>query len=260
MGSLRPGRPVSPVPCRDRGNNIRVTANTSGSVVHSVGTTAPSSGSVRNKGSFAMFNDPSTPVVRKPMGFLAVTALGLSSVLVTAIVCVSGVAVYGIRLLDKKSTNLVDLVQQAAQSLPEIRAALPPVLADAIDDVRAPEYRDELRICTGIGETTDRWGYRRATVSVENTGDKTVSMLSLRLVGLDGDGNAATESAVWAATPLQLDDEWRGPLLPRETRRMVIRTFCGKEVKSIEPEISEIRTWVPETAPVKPAEALSSRS
>lgn len=181
------------------------------------------------------------------MGFMSVAALGLSSVLVTAIVCGTGITMYGLRVLDQKSDNLVDLVHEAAKSLPEIRAALPPALADAIDDVRAPEYRDELAISTDLGEKQDRWGYRRATVKVENRGDKTVSLLSMRIVGLDKTGEPASEANVWAATPIQIEDDWRGPLLPRETRRVVVRAFCGDEVRTIEPEITEIRTWVPGT-------------
>lgn len=190
-------------------------------------------------------SDPTTQVIRKPMGFLSVAALGFSSVLVTAIVCVTGITMYGLRVLDTKSENLVDLVREATESLPELRAALPPALSDALDDVRTPEYREELAISADLGKKIDRWGYRRATLKVENKGDKTVSLLSMRLVGLDNDGEPTSETSVWAATPIQVEDEWRGPLLPRETRRVVVRTFCGDEVRTIEPEITELRTWVP---------------
>ncbi|RIK62512.1 MAG: hypothetical protein DCC65_17255 [Planctomycetota bacterium] len=190
-----------------------------------------------------MFHDSGAHVVKKPMGFLAVSALGFSAVLVTALVSVTGLAVYGIRVVDKKTGNLMELVQETAKTLPEIRAALPPALADALDDVRVPEYRDSLLVSTKLSEGTDRWGYHKATVEVENTGDQTVSLLSMRLVGLDGDGDPSAEYNVWAATPLQIEDEWRGPLLPRETRRFVIRGFPEKSVTQVVPEITEVRLW-----------------
>lgn len=196
-----------------------------------------------------MYHDSGTHIVRKPMGFFAVAAMGISAVLVTAILSATGVAMYGLRVVDKKSGNLLELVQEAAKSFPEIRAALPPALADALDDARAPEYRDSLRISAKLSDETDRWGYHRASVEVENTGDQTVSLLSMRLIGLDGDGDPAQERSVYAATPLQIENDWRGPLLPRETRRLVVRGFFAEGVASVVPEITDVRVWERHAAP-----------
>lgn len=191
-----------------------------------------------------MFNrDSGVGVVRKPMSFLAVGALGLSAVLVSAIVCGSGVALYAIRVADHKTGNLSELIRETARSLPEIRASLPPALSDAIDDERSPEYRDQLNITTKLTEGKTRWGGRRAIVEIENRGDKVVSMLTMRLVGLNKDNDPIRAEPVYAATPIQIDNDWRGPLLPRETRRMSIWFDTEEGLARVAEEVTEVRVW-----------------
>lgn len=190
-----------------------------------------------------MFNHTDGHIVKKPIGFFAALALGLSAVLVTTIFSATGIAMYGLRVVDRKTGSLLEMVQETARAMPEIRAALPPALADAIEDVRAPEYREALRVDTELSKDSDAGGYQRATIEIENTGDKTISLLSMRLVGLDDHGRPAQERQVWAATPMQIDRDWRGPLLPHETRRLVIRGFCDKSVARVIPEITEVRVW-----------------
>jgi hypothetical protein len=75
-----------------------------------------------------MFSDSGTTVVRKPYSFLAVTALGISAVLVTAIVSGVGLGAYALRIVEKKSDSLVGLIEQTVRSLPRF-ASLPPALA-----------------------------------------------------------------------------------------------------------------------------------
>lgn len=189
------------------------------------------------------FMDSNGYVVKKPLGFFSIAAIGLSSILVTTILCVSGIAVYGIRTIDRKTTTLQEFVAEMVKVAPQIRAALPPVLADAISDVRTPEYREALRVTAKVAEDRDRRGYARAIVSVENTGTETVSLLSMRLVGLDEAGSPAREQELWAATPLQIENEWRGPLLPNETRRIVVYGFADKDITGVSPEITDLRVW-----------------
>lgn len=200
-----------------------------------------------------MFNHSDGHIVKKPLGFFAASALGLSAVLVTTIFSATGIALYGLRVVDKKTGNLIELVQEAARTIPELREALPPALADAIEDVRAPEYRDSLRVSAGLSAAAEPRGWRNATIEIENKGSRTISLMSMRIVGLDQDGAPTQERQVWAATPLQIDGDWRGPLLPQETRRLVVRGFSDKNVSRIVPEITEVRVW---DGPIQNASAM----
>ncbi len=190
-----------------------------------------------------MFNDSGATVVRKPYSFLAVAAFGLSGVLITAIVCASAIGLYGLRVVDRKADGLIGLVGDAAGKLPELRAALPPALFDAIDDVRSPEYVQSLKVTSSLAPTQDRWGRRRVAIEVENHGEQVVSLLSMRVLGLDEDGDAVDERNVWAATPIQLEDDWRGPILPGETRRLLAWCDDHSKIAGVAHEITEVRVW-----------------
>lgn len=188
-----------------------------------------------------MYDNSGTTVVRKRMSFLAALAIGLTAIVVTAIVSASGIAVYGLWVVDKKSDSLIGLVEQAVKGLPELQKALPPALADAIDDERRPGYLKDLEV--SVRSASPRTGRGRAVVTVTNHGDEVVSLLSMRIVGLDEEGDPIEERNTWAATPLQIEDEWRGPLLPHETRRFPVRWWGRGEVVELTHEITDIRVW-----------------
>lgn len=181
--------------------------------------------------------------MKKPHSFLAVAAFGVCAVLMTAIVSGVGLAAYGLRVVDKKSDGIVGLIEQTARSLPEIRAALPPALADTLDDVRQPDYRDSLQVTVKESAKSDRWGGRKIGVVVENHGDRMISLLSMRIVGTDEDGTPVTERSIWAASPIQIDNDWRGPLMPHETRRLVVYCRDAEQATKYSSEITEVRVW-----------------
>jgi len=191
-----------------------------------------------------MFQDGGTTVVRKRMSFLSVTVVSLAAIIVTTVVSASGVAVYALKIADGKADSVVGLVGEALESLPEFLQGLPPALADAIHDERQPGYRDQLDVTARLGDEDGGRRGRVIFVEVVNRGEETVSLLSMRLVGLDGDGDPVFEKNAWVATPLQIDDDWRGPLLPHETRRIPIRCYYGtEESREILAEITDIRVW-----------------
>jgi len=193
-----------------------------------------------------MYQDGGTTVVRKRMSFLSVTVLSLAAIIVTTVVSASGVAVYALKVADGKTDNLLGLVGETVKSLPEFCEGLPPALADAIKDERQPGYRDQLDVSVRLGREQ---GSRRALlVEVKNGGEQTVSLLSMRLVGLDGEGDPVFEKNAWVATPLQLDDDWRGPLLPHETRQIPLYCYDTGASREVRAEITDIRIWKDEPA------------
>lgn len=193
-----------------------------------------------------MFQDVGTTVVRKRLSFLSVTVISLTAIIVTTVVSASGLAIYALKIADGKTDSLVGLVGEAVQSLPEFCKGLPPALADAINDRRKPGYRDQLDVSVRLGrEGRNRRG-RVIIVEVVNRGEETVSLLSMRLVGLDGDGDPVFEKNTWVATPLQIDDDWRGPLLPHETRQIPLFCYGTGDSQEVRAEITDIRIWLDE--------------
>jgi hypothetical protein len=189
-------------------------------------------------------------------------ALGASAVAVTGIAGLTSIVLYGMNIADRKTGNLMDCVQQAVRSLPEIRESLPPVFADALNDQRAPDYIDQLDVSARIAKTTDRHGpSARPVLEIRNKGDRTVSLMSMRVVVVNDDGDPIAEINTWGATPLAVDDnEWRGPLMPGATRLIPLNSWHLREIPRdenlrVECEITEVRTWTPHTA--SPAEAES---
>jgi hypothetical protein len=190
-----------------------------------------------------MITEPPQTIINKRMSFLSVIVLCITFVVITLIVSAAGVGIYSLRILDKKSDGLVQFVGQLAEKLPQIRDSLPPVVLDAIDDERRPDYIDQLRVKVKlVHDEGKRWA-SRAAVEIENKGDETISLLTMRIVMLDADGQPLGERQTWAASPLQLDGEWRGPLLPRETRRLALRCADSDDVASLSHEITDIRIW-----------------
>lgn len=195
-----------------------------------------------------MYQEAGTTVVRKRMGFLSVLVVGATAIIVTTVISASFIGVYSLKIFDRKADGFAGFAKETLASLPEVRAALPPVLSDAIEDERRPDYLEQLDVSVRLvggkvsGNTCHR-GKGRAVVEVTNRGDAVVSLLSMRLVGFDSEGDAIFERNTWAATPLQIEEDWRGPLLPHETRRFPVIYRGPDSVTKMTPEITDIRIW-----------------
>ena len=80
-------------------------------------------------------------VVQKRRSFLSTLALGTSLCVITLTVSCAGIILYGMRIVDTKSDDLVGFVKQVVQELPELRKSLPPVLADVLERSQRNEER-----------------------------------------------------------------------------------------------------------------------
>lgn len=185
--------------------------------------------------------DTGTPIIVK-RGFLSTLAYGVSGVLITGIICGTGIGLYGLRMLDHKTGDLASLAKEIVAAVPDIIEALPPVLADALNDRRDPGYRSDLEIDIAIRQDQDS-SWQRPVLIVKNNGDQVVSLLGLRVVLVDEDGLPVEEESIFAATPLPCEDEWRGPIFPGETRKFSTQMYTHETGLTAEFEVTEIRIW-----------------
>jgi hypothetical protein len=182
---------------------------------------------------------PATVVVRRG-GFLPALTYGIFGTVIALIVCGGVITFSVIELVDRQIDHVMSISTEVVKVLPDWQKALPPALADALDDRRDLGYRDQLDISARV--TGERWA--SAVVTVTNNGDRPVTLLSLRVVVEDDDGTPVREFTTYAATPIAIEDEWRGPLLPGSTRRFTagtLRDSIGDWKASV--EITELRVW-----------------
>lgn len=189
-----------------------------------------------------MSNMPAV-IVRKG-GFLSAFFHGLFGFLTAVVVCASALGFYGLHIVNDTASGLFALGGDVVSGLPQWKQALPPMLAEALDDRRAPDYRAQVDISV---QTVKPWGEpdRPITViEVGNNGPETITVLAVNVVLEDEDGVPVREFRTYAATPLTIDEgDWRGPLLPGSTRKFTER--CGGHrgaVKAVV-EVAELRLW-----------------
>ena len=183
--------------------------------------------------------------VQKRMSVFTAIALGITAIVVTAIVSASAIVVYGMAIVDAKTDGVINTIETLVEELPTLKAALPPALTDAMADERKPDYRELLDINVDFQRSDTRDHVGETTISVSNNGDEVVSMLAMRLVTLDDEGHPISAGTEYIATPLSIDNEWRGPLLPGSTRRAAYVRYCADRAADVEYEITELRVWTP---------------
>jgi len=155
------------------------------------------------------------------------------------------VVLYSMRITDQKSASLLHFADHTLEGLPELLQSLPPALSDMLNDHRAPQYAGKLDV--QVRFINDENSGLRPVLTVKNTGDEVVSMLALRVAAIDANGTPHRDWTEVVATPLSIDNDWRGPLMPGETRYVVLHGSrpLGREAESLVAvaEIGDVRIW-----------------
>lgn len=190
-----------------------------------------------------MSSSPSV-VVRKG-GFCSTLVSSLFGVIAVALICVTGLGLYGLHVANGKIDRVIEIGETCVQVLPEWQAALPPVLSDALNDRRAPEYRERVDINLSTHYEEEEQPDRALVVlEVENQGDETISVMSGRVVLSDEDGVPRQSRTLFIATPFSLEEEnWPGPMMPESTRQISRQVFWVKKGWTPSFEITELRIW-----------------
>lgn len=183
---------------------------------------------------------------RSRMSPMTAMFLGIFFVGGLTIASATTVVLYSMRIIDHKAASLLNFADHTVEGLPELLKSLPPALSDMLQDRRAPEYASKLAVDVKFinDETT---GALRPVLTVKNTGDEVVSLLALRVAAIDANGTPRNDWTEVVATPLSIDNGWRGPLMPGATRHVVLsgcRSLTGKsETLVAVAEIGDVRVW-----------------
>ena len=187
-------------------------------------------------------------VVYKKHTFFSALITGLVLLIITLVICVTVLLIYGMHFVGERSEAIITIAENAVHGLPAFQESLPPVLADMLNDHREPGYRNELEITVQPSISPNNRNEIGTAVKVVNNGPDVVTLLTLRIVVLDSNGEILTESNEWVVTPFSIEDDWPGPLMPGSERyfstshRIVHQIPSANELKA-EVEITDIRIW-----------------
>lgn len=188
-------------------------------------------------------------IVVKKGGFLSSLFSGLFGFLIVVVVCASGLGFYALHIADSKVDGLFTITTDLISGLPEWQRNLPPLLSELLDDRRAPDYREQIEVAVRTVPSPDDPSREVTVLRVANNGSETITVLALSVVLENADGVPISERRVYAATPIMVDeDDWRGPLLPAESRRFVVHRHgrCrANHIGGLEASVgvTELRVW-----------------
>ena len=188
-------------------------------------------------------------VIVKKGGFLSSFFSGLFGFLIAVVVCASGLGFYALHVVDSKVDGLFAITSDVISGLPEWQQNLPGLLAETLDDRRAPDYREQIDITVKTAPSPEHPSGEVTVVSVANNGSESITVLALYVTLEVANGVPVSERRVYAATPITIDeDDWRGPLLPAESRRFVVPHYerrRGDYPVGLQPTVgvAEIRLW-----------------
>jgi len=189
-------------------------------------------------------------VIVKKGGFLSALFTGFFSFLVVVVICASGLGFYALHSANNIVEGVFGVTGNVITGIPEWQDKLPPLLAETLDDRRAPDYRGSVEIETRLISLPSERSQFATMIEVSNNGAETITLLSMNVTLENVDGVPLSERRVYAATPITVDqDDWRGPLMASESRKFIVhhsrRHFSVDDVLSLEARISvgDLRLW-----------------
>ena len=184
------------------------------------------------------------------MSPLTALFIGIFGAGAVGIVSGSAIVLYGMRIVDTKASTILGLAQNTVEGLPELIQSLPPAIGDLLNDRRAPEYAAEIDLEANFVPDEQSGGVLPA-LKITNRGSEVVSMLAIRVAALSTNNMPLREWTEVVATPIAIEDDWRGPLFPGNSRHVRLspgwRRFAPEDDGALTAavEISEIRIWQP---------------
>ncbi len=187
-----------------------------------------------------MVQNRMSPFTALVIGIFGVGAVGITSS--------AAIVLYGMRIVDTKAADILGFAQGTVENLPELIKSLPPAIGELLNDRRMPEYSAELDLeVRFIAE--ERTGTLRPTLTITNNGSEVVSMLAVRVAALTDGAVPLREWTEVVATPIAIENEWRGPLMPGSTRHVILSAgYRGIPAERADDivgavEVSELRVW-----------------
>jgi hypothetical protein len=144
------------------------------------------------------------------------------------------------------------VVDGTLTDLPAFIDSLPDSIGELLHSRRAPEYMAQIDVSVDF-VADSRSDTVRPVLTIVNQGDEVVSLLAIRVAALK-DKIPTRDWTQVVATPLAIDHDWPGPLMPGSTRHVVLsncyRNITVEDIKDITGswEIADVHIWSPQDA------------
>ena len=187
-------------------------------------------------------------VVVNKGGFFAAVAKGLFSTIIVVLICGTALGLTGMYVFNSNvhlfTGQVSSIVHEVVTKLPDLQKALQPLLADALNDHRDWDYRDQLAIKTRFERGAKHEENGVVVLELKNNGKEAISFLTLRMTVEDDSDEAVCELPVFAASPIQIDGDWRGPLQPGQSRIIARRVRDVVGEPTISTELTDLRVFL----------------
>jgi len=199
-----------------------------------------------------MMNSPSR------MSPLTAFFIGLFGLGTAGIVAGTVIVLSGMQLVDTKAATVLAMAEETVGKLPDLIQSLPPVIEKVLHDRRAPDYVKNVEV--KVDFTAARSGGVVPALTITNRGNEVISLLAIRVAALDERKVPLREWTEVVATPLALQEDWRGPMLPHATRHVVLagrlQTDAPQSVNLTGAvEVADVRIWQAEEGVIRSASA-----
>ncbi|MEK6675045.1 MAG: hypothetical protein AABZ47_05245 [Planctomycetota bacterium] len=187
-------------------------------------------------------------IMKRSISALAAFFMGITLTATTAIVCGTFIVMFTLKVAERKVDKVLGLAGSAVENLPAMLESLPPALRDVFNDERDPGYTKNIETSVTFVPAESGEGLR-PVLSVTNRGDRTVTLLGVHVVALDANKAPRREWSEVVATPLAIENEWRGVLMPGATRHVILGNWrsapsgLSPQQVTASCEISELRVW-----------------
>jgi hypothetical protein len=193
-----------------------------------------------------MYNHSSPSVVVNKGGPITALVKGVFLTLITILICATAIGLFGLRIADRWASqaipDAVSSVGDILESIPDWQN-MPPAVADVLNDRRDYGYAENLDVETRLVRGGAHGERGNVIVEITNRGDEVVSLLTMLVTIEDESDQPVLELKFAGATPLQIEDEWRGPLPPGQTRKFARRVYEIAGDASIGHSITDLRVW-----------------
>ncbi|MBI4717792.1 MAG: hypothetical protein HY763_08320 [Planctomycetes bacterium] len=181
------------------------------------------------------------------MSPLTALFFGIFGIGAVAIAGGTAVLLRGLSIVDGQVSNILELAEGTVEGLPAILEGLPPAIGDVLSDRRAPDYTPQIDVAVRF-VTDERRAAPRPAVTVKNNGGDIVTLLAIHVTAVNSDQSPVAEWTEVVATPLALEGNWRGPMLPHAERVVLLSPRYDLSAPAAglvgRVEISDVRIWV----------------
>lgn len=170
------------------------------------------------------------------LGFFGLGAVGVAAG--------ASVLLYTLTIVNQQVGGLVTFIGD----LPEFVESLPPSVGELLHDRRAPDYASQINVKVDFIKDRE-FDAMRPVLTIENAGNETITLLALRIAVLDSAGVAFHDWTEVVATPIAVNEDWRGPMLPGSPRHVVLNSvWWDDSALSLDDlayavEIADVRVW-----------------